>query len=72
VGGSSRHVIKKHVDEYKEPMGAQTIGNELYGLHNRSRGMVELLKKHVDGCKEPLNIQELGNGLYGLHKMSSE
>jgi hypothetical protein len=52
-------------------LGAQGIGNALYGLQgvkdsNGSRALIEVIVQKVKECKEEFKSQHLGNSLYGM------
>jgi hypothetical protein len=71
-------VLGEKVSTCREPLGAQEVGNALYGLQGMSsesaevRGLLSVLGEKVSTCREPLGAQEVGNALYGLQGMNSK
>ena len=52
-----------------EPLGAQAVGNSLYGLQSfgdsaEVRGLVAALAAKVGECSETLQARNVANGLY--------
>jgi hypothetical protein len=71
-------VIAKKVRKSKVILGAQAVGNMLYGLKGMKSDSLEVidllteLTKLVKTCTEPLNAQEVSMMLNGLQGMSSD
>jgi hypothetical protein len=66
------------VEGCREALGAQAVGNTLYGMQKMGsdssevRAMLLALVPRVESCREALRFQELGNALYGMQGMSSD
>ena len=66
------------VEACKESLGAQAVGNALYGLQGMSSDRPEVLELlsalpgNLVGSNESLAAHAVGNALYGLQGMSSD
>jgi hypothetical protein len=65
-------ILKYLADAMQESeLGAQGIGNALYGLQgvkssNGSKALIEVMVKKIKECNEEFNPQHLANSLYGM------